>query len=81
MEQLLTQVRNGVRLLEEKLPSVEDPIPAMTKRLRIFIGGLFYYSISPVYLVYCVYCGYFVFNSIFYTAVVATLRITITTFP
>ena len=25
MEQLLTQVRNGVRLLEEKLPSVEDP--------------------------------------------------------
>ena len=25
MEQLLTQVRNGVRLLEEKLPPVEDP--------------------------------------------------------
>ena len=25
MEQLLTQVRNGVRLLEEKLPQVEDP--------------------------------------------------------
>jgi len=25
MEQLLTQVRNGVRLLEEKLPLAEDP--------------------------------------------------------
>jgi hypothetical protein len=25
MEQLLTQVRNGVRLLEEKLPPVEEP--------------------------------------------------------
>jgi vacuolar-type H+-ATPase subunit H len=25
MEQLLTQVRNGVRLLEEKLPPAEDP--------------------------------------------------------
>ena len=25
MEQLLTQVRNGIRLLEEKLPPVEDP--------------------------------------------------------
>ena len=25
MEQLLTQVRNGVQLLEEKLPRVEEP--------------------------------------------------------
>ena len=27
MEQLLTQVRNGVRLLEEKLPPAEEPKP------------------------------------------------------
>ena len=42
MEQLLTQVRNGVHLLEEKLPRSKNPNPSNNKKTSAVIcGGLF----------------------------------------